>query len=244
MELKKDIKAPEWSNYVKTGAHAMRPPEDNDWWYVRAASILRKVRTRGPIGVGNLRTWYGGRKNRGVKPEKHVDAGGKVIRTCLQQLEQAGYIKKEAVGRVVTPKGQSLLDKAAAEVAKEIPALDRQKIAPRTKPKAAKKKAAKTGAEPEAEEKPKKAAKKAAPKKRAPKAEAPAEEPKAEEPKAEEPVAVEPAAEEPKAGEPVAEEPAAEEPKAEAPVGEPKPEPAGEPVAEEPAKEAEEPKEA
>ena len=64
-----EVKAPEWAPFVKTGAHKERAPENKDWWYVRAAAILRSVTVLGPIGVSKLRTKYGGRKNRGHKPD-------------------------------------------------------------------------------------------------------------------------------------------------------------------------------
>ena len=37
-----DIPAPEWTQFVKTGTHAEKPPQNSDWWHVRCASILRK----------------------------------------------------------------------------------------------------------------------------------------------------------------------------------------------------------
>ncbi len=110
------IKPPVWTEFVKTGAHAERPPARKDWWYVRCASILRKLAVNGKTGVGQLRTWYGGRKNRGVKPEHHVDASGNIIRKALQQLEAAGYVKKEKDGRTLSPAGQSLLTKTVLEI--------------------------------------------------------------------------------------------------------------------------------
>ncbi len=114
----KEIQPPEWARFVKTGPHAERIPQQEDWWYIRAASILRRVYLDGPVGVGRLRTWYGGRKNFGHSPEHHVDAGGAIIRKALQQLEAAGLVQKiKAGGRVVTSKGQSLLEKTAAEIA-------------------------------------------------------------------------------------------------------------------------------
>ncbi|MDD5253529.1 MAG: 30S ribosomal protein S19e [Candidatus Nanoarchaeia archaeon] len=116
LELKKEIKAPEWSVFVKTGVSRERPPEDPDWWYKRAASILRKIYMHGPIGVSKLKTKYGSKKNRGSKPEKFYKASGKIIRTILQQLEQQKLIETTAKGvhkgRIITPKGKSLLDKA------------------------------------------------------------------------------------------------------------------------------------
>ena len=121
-ELKKveQVSIPDWATVVKTGPGQERIPDSLDWWYMRAASILRKVYHRGPIGVSKLRTYYGKKKNRGVKPERFYKAGGKVIRTILQQLEVAGLIvqveKGVHKGRMVTPKGRSLLDSIASEV--------------------------------------------------------------------------------------------------------------------------------
>ena len=94
-QLKKmdTMKAPEWSNFVKTGNHKERPPENPDWWYNRAASILRNIYTHGPVGISKMRTKYGGRKNRGRKPEKFVRASGNIIRKITQQLRKSDLIK-------------------------------------------------------------------------------------------------------------------------------------------------------
>ena len=116
-ELKsiKEISAPEWTKFVKTSPARERPPIESDWWYIRAASILRKLYLFGPIGVNKLRRKYGGKKNRGHKPEKSYIGSGKIIRVILQQLEKAELIektKKESHhGRILTKKGKSLLDK-------------------------------------------------------------------------------------------------------------------------------------
>lgn len=119
-KLKSDdlMRPPKWVPFVKTGAHVEKKPVERDWWYTRCASILRKADVEGVIGVGRLRTWYGSRKNRGVKPEHHVDASGSIIRKAIQQLERAGYLKKEKAGRSLSPKGRSLLHKTALEVRK------------------------------------------------------------------------------------------------------------------------------
>jgi small subunit ribosomal protein S19e len=115
--LKEKIKDPTWSMFVKTGVAKERPPLEKDWWYMRAASILRKVYLLGPIGTNKLRVKYSSRKNRGYTPEKTFSGSGKIIRTILQQLEQIEFIKKtEKIGhkgRVITPKGKSFLDKLA-----------------------------------------------------------------------------------------------------------------------------------
>jgi len=127
--LKREVEAvrpPEWALFVKTGSHAQRPPQDPDWWYVRCASLLRKLYIHGPLGVERLRSMYGGRKDRGHRPEHHRKAGGSIIRKALQQLEAAGLVEKltdgrgHVVGRVLTPKGRSLLDRLATEVKREL----------------------------------------------------------------------------------------------------------------------------
>ncbi len=115
-ELKKLIKQPEWTPFVKTGTHKERPPADKDWFYTRAASILRTIALKGPIGTAKLRAKYGGRKNRGVKPEKFYKGSGNIIRKALQELDKAGLTVKAEKGvhkgRIITAKGQSLLAKA------------------------------------------------------------------------------------------------------------------------------------
>ena len=87
VELKKIeiIKPTEWAAFVKTGMHKERPPLNNDWWFIRTASILRKVYVSGPIGVSKLRTKYGGKKNRGVKTEHFYKGSGSIIRKIMQQ---------------------------------------------------------------------------------------------------------------------------------------------------------------
>ena len=111
-----EISPPEWAVFVKTGAHKERPPIQADWWYFRAAAVLRAVAKLGPVGTEKLRTKYGGKKNRGVAPEHHYKGSGSVIRTVLQQLETAGLVMKAKgarKGRILSPKGQSLLMKMA-----------------------------------------------------------------------------------------------------------------------------------
>lgn len=115
------VKPPEWALYVKTGVHKERPPQNPDWWYIRCASLLRKVYINGPIGVEHLRSKYGGRKDRGVKPEHTRKGSGAIIRKALQQLEEAGLVETvKGRGRIVTPKGRSLLDLLSTEIKKEM----------------------------------------------------------------------------------------------------------------------------
>jgi len=117
-----DVKPPHWALFVKTAGPAReRPPENPDWWYVRCASLLRKLYIHGPVGIERLRTAYGGRTKSRVMPERFKKGGGSIIRKALQQLEKAGLVTKvEGEGRVLTPEGRSLLDRIATRVFKEL----------------------------------------------------------------------------------------------------------------------------
>ena len=121
MELKEkaEITAPEWAPFVKTGTHREMPPEDPEWWYTRAAAVLRRVYVDGPVGVERMRSVYGGKKDRGSKPGKSVKGSGSILRKSLQQLEAAGFVAKQKNGRVITPAGTSFLDRIAYTVSKE-----------------------------------------------------------------------------------------------------------------------------
>ena len=148
-ELKKfkEIKAPVWAPFVKTGVFKEKPPVRDDWWHVRSAAILRSVAKLGPVGTSKLRKKYGGKKNRGVRPEHFYRGSGSIIRKVLQQLEKAGLVKQEAKGihkgRVITPKAASLMDKLAAKMSnvnkkEKVKAKPKEKKAPK-KEKPAKK---------------------------------------------------------------------------------------------------------
>jgi small subunit ribosomal protein S19e len=130
-ELKKveGIKPPAWSRLAKTGVSRERPAMQPDFWYVRSASVLRRIYLNGPVGVEKLRTFYGGRKRRRTMPAKFRKGSGSVIRKIMQQLDAAGLTEKvekgriagrggSKRGRVLTSKGRKMLDNIAYEVSK------------------------------------------------------------------------------------------------------------------------------
>ena len=107
------VEQPEWSRFVKTGSHAERPPADFEWWYTRAASLMRKLYLHGPVGLGDLERAYGGSKALKYYPKHHRDAGGSSIRKILKQLEQADLVTKTPKGRVLSSKGRGMIDKVS-----------------------------------------------------------------------------------------------------------------------------------
>lgn len=116
-----ELEPPQWAPFVKTGSHAERPPQRSDWWYTRAASLLRKVYLHGPVGLEKLEIAYGGSKALAYYPKHHRNAGGSAIRNPLKELEAAELVtKKGTKGRVLTPKGVALLDKISKDIFKEL----------------------------------------------------------------------------------------------------------------------------
>ena len=131
-EIEDELDEPEWVGYAKTGTGRELPPEQEDFWAHRAASLLRKVAVDGPVGVERLKTAYGdsanGTTRYRVRPPNRKEGSGNVIRTALQQLEEAGYVEtNKGRGRTVTGEGRALLDDTAEELIEELdrPELER-----------------------------------------------------------------------------------------------------------------------
>ena len=114
-----EFKEPEWAKFVKSGPAKERPIDDADFWHKRIASVLRQIYKKKTIGVSRLRTKYGSKKNRGYQPEKFKRAGGKIIRTILQQCDRAEFTeiikdvrgtKERRLGRQLTDKGKKFME--------------------------------------------------------------------------------------------------------------------------------------
>lgn len=111
---------PHWAEYVKTGIGKELAPYDNDWLYVRAASVIRHLYIRPNTGVGALRKVYGCKKRRGSCPGVSSLASGKVLRYILQQFESLGLVtspSREKPGRMLTKLGRRELDIIAHQCA-------------------------------------------------------------------------------------------------------------------------------
>lgn len=117
LKTRKAVEPPPWAMFVKTGVHKQRAPVQPEWWYLRSASVLRKIYLRGHVGVSRLSAEYGGKRDRGSAPY-HAHTGSRaVLREIVHQLEKSGLVQPyKTQGRRISPAGEKLL----ASVSKEI----------------------------------------------------------------------------------------------------------------------------
>merc|ERR1711966_33450 len=107
---------PKYHDIVKTGVIKELAPYDEDWFYVRAASVARKVYLRKGTGVGALKKWYGGSSgtHRGTRKGHFITASGAIIRKAMYELEK---LEKTANGgREITSKGRAEMDRIAGNI--------------------------------------------------------------------------------------------------------------------------------
>ncbi|KAF5468252.1 hypothetical protein F2P56_012418 [Juglans regia] len=108
------MELPEWLDIVKTIRFKELAPYDPDWYFVRAASMARKIYLRGDLGVGSFQRIYGGSKRNGSHPPHFCKSSGVVARHILQLLQKMNIIDVDPKGgRRITSIGQQDLDQVA-----------------------------------------------------------------------------------------------------------------------------------
>merc|ERR1712177_22125 len=111
------MKIPEWVDIVKTNVGKELAPYDEDWFYVRCASLARHMYIRSPVGVSTIRKIYGIRKNNGSSPSHWCRGNGGIARKALQALEGLKLAEKDPNGgRRLTSQGRRDLDRIAAQI--------------------------------------------------------------------------------------------------------------------------------
>merc|ERR1712199_38194 len=110
---------PKYHDIVKTAVAKEFAPYDEDWFYIRAASILRKVYLRKGTGIGALKKWYGGSNgtHRGTRKAHFMTASGAIIRKAMHELEKLEMMThSEDGGRMITSKGRAEMDRIAGNI--------------------------------------------------------------------------------------------------------------------------------
>jgi len=123
------VAPPPWATFVKTGVHKQRAPVQTDWWYLRSASVLRKIYLKGHVGIARLSAEYGGKRDRGSAPY-HTRTGSRaILREIVHQLEKSGLVQPyKTRGRRVSPAGEKLLTTVSRDVLEKL-AADRPELA-------------------------------------------------------------------------------------------------------------------
>ncbi|XP_055596730.1 40S ribosomal protein S19a-like [Uranotaenia lowii] len=111
------LKVPDYVDLIKTGKFKELAPTDPDWFYVRCASILRRLYHQSPSGVGSICRIYGSRQRNEVRPSHFCRSDGSATRKAVQALEQLKLIEKlPEGGRKLTSQGQRDLDRIASQI--------------------------------------------------------------------------------------------------------------------------------
>lgn len=125
LKEEKNIQAPPETEYIKTGHGKELAPTNPNWYYVRVASVLRKLYMeqltnpeKATYGFGTL--WfarvYGGAKNNGHKPSHTVTGSKSLVRRILQTLEAAKLVSQVPKGgRKLTSMGMTYLEEIAGK---------------------------------------------------------------------------------------------------------------------------------
>ncbi|KMZ70147.1 40S ribosomal protein S19-3 [Zostera marina] len=111
------IELPHWADIVKTAKFKELAPYDPDWYYIRAASMARKIYLRHGIGVGAFQKIYGGRQRNGSRPPHFCKSSGSIARHILQQLQEMNIVEFDTKGgRKITSQGERDLDQVAGRI--------------------------------------------------------------------------------------------------------------------------------
>jgi small subunit ribosomal protein S19e len=108
---------PKITELVKTSHGRERAPQNDDWFYIRCAAVLRRVYLRPGTGCGGLGKAFANKKNNGSAPEHTVKASRGALQWACQALQKINLVKPGKIkGRVITKEGRKKVDSVAFNV--------------------------------------------------------------------------------------------------------------------------------
>ena len=120
------ITPPHYNNLVKCSYSNELAPLDPNWFYVKAAAVVRKIyiTKSKTLGVGSLKSMFNKKHRRGVNCSVTSRHSGKILRDIIGQLKKIGYVENyvssegASLGLLVTRLGKAQLDKISASLKK------------------------------------------------------------------------------------------------------------------------------
>ena len=108
---------PRCTEIVKTSHGRERAPQNEDWYYIRCAAVLRALYLRPGQGYGGLSKRFGIKKNRGSQPEITTRGARGLLHWACRSLEGLKLVTKgKESGHVVTKEGRKKADTIAFNV--------------------------------------------------------------------------------------------------------------------------------
>ena len=108
---------PNCAEFIKTSHGRERAPQNPDWYYMRAAAVLRRIYIRPGVGLGGLAKKFANKKNRGSQPEITTKAAKGPLHWACKSLEGLKLVGKgKESGRVLTSAGRKRCDTIASNV--------------------------------------------------------------------------------------------------------------------------------
>lgn len=105
---------PNCTELVKSSHGRERAPQNQDWYYIRCAAILRALYLRPGEGYGGLSKRFASKKNNGSRPEHGVRACKGLLHWGCKSLTQLGLVEPGAEsGQRLTKKGKKFVDGVA-----------------------------------------------------------------------------------------------------------------------------------
>jgi small subunit ribosomal protein S19e len=113
------LKLPVDWDIIKTGRGRERAPEDDDWYYLRTAAVVRQLALSETVTIAAIARRYGNWKNRGVRPSKFVECDESLCCSVFDNLEDMRWVNLVSKADVTADRAYGLTDKAR-EIVKEI----------------------------------------------------------------------------------------------------------------------------
>lgn len=103
------VALPQDYDIIKTGEGRELAPNDDDWYYMRMAAVVRQIAKNGAVTSEFLASRYGCVKNRGCRPSKYVPAYREIGDSVLENLKNMGWVDLSNTKDMLTEQGRTVV---------------------------------------------------------------------------------------------------------------------------------------